>query len=193
MSPFSKSAQNEQRCRESLDRILLKDSEALAQLYDDTSGMLYGLALRIVNDSTDAEEVVLDVYQHIWKSAHTFDESRGSVWSWLVLLTRSRSIDRLRKAGTRRTREVAGIHPETPGSDNNPEIETIFQEERGIVRHALETLSSSEREAIELAFFKGLTHVEVAEALAEPLGTIKTRIRSGLRKLRDALAPVARQ
>jgi RNA polymerase sigma-70 factor (ECF subfamily) len=189
----SQSAQNERRCRERLDRIRSRDSDALAQLYDETSSLLFGLSLRILNDSADAEEVVLDVYQHIWKSADTFDETRGTVWGWLVMQTRSRAIDRLRQLGTRRTREV----PVSEGSESrsgfpDPEVATIFQEERTIVRRALDTLSSSEREAIELAFFRGLTHVEVAEALTEPLGTIKTRIRVGMRKLRDALAPVAR-
>jgi RNA polymerase sigma-70 factor (ECF subfamily) len=195
MPAFStQSAQTERRCRERLDRIRSQDSDALAQLYDETASLLYGLSLRILNDTADAEEVVLDVYQHVWKSAHTFDETRGTVWGWLVMQTRSRAIDRLRQLGTRRTREV----PVAEGFESrsrlpDPEVETMFQEERTIVRRALQTLSSDEREAIELAFFRGLTHVEVAEALSEPLGTIKTRIRVGMRKLRDALAPVARQ
>lgn len=193
-APSSHSAQNERRCRERLDRIRSRDSEALAQLYDETSSLLYGLSLRILNDSADAEEVVLDVYQHVWKSADTFDEARGTVWGWLVMQTRSRAIDRLRQLGTRRCREVAVTEGSQSRSDSpDPELQTLFQEERTIVRRALDTLSGDEREAIELAFFRGLTHVEVAEALSEPLGTIKTRIRVGMRKLRDALAPVARQ
>ncbi len=193
-APSSQSAQNERRCRERLGRIRLHDSDALAQLYDETSSLLYGLCLRILNDTADAEEVVLDVYQHVWKAADTFDETRGTVWGWLVMQTRSRAIDRLRQLGTRRSREVPVVEGAESRSDTpNPELETMFQEERTIVRRALDRLSGDEREAIELAFFKGLTHVEVAEALSEPLGTIKTRIRVGMRKLRDALAPVARQ
>jgi RNA polymerase sigma-70 factor, ECF subfamily len=191
--PFGRGAQPDWRWRGCLERIRMRDPEALAELYDDTSSLLYGLAMRILNDSADAEEIVLDVYQHVWKSAHTFDENRGAVWGWLAVLTRSRAIDRLRQAGARRRRELPVEHSyEKASGSPGPELESIQGEEHRIVRRALETLSSGEREAIELAYFSGLTHVEVAEALGEPLGTVKSRIRAGMRKLRDALAPVAR-
>ena len=191
-SPFGRGAEIEQRWRECLDRIEIKDSEALSQLYDETVRLLNGLAMRILNDSADAEEVVLDVYQHVWNSAHSFDETRGTVWSWLVVLTRSRAIDRLRRAGARRVREIPVEHsPDRSSNCPGPETESIYGEERRIVRRALEQLSEGEREAIELAFFRGLTHVEVADALGQPLGTIKTRIRMGMRRLREALAPLA--
>jgi RNA polymerase sigma-70 factor (ECF subfamily) len=192
--PLGRGAQSDWRWRGCLERIRTKDAQALAEFYDETSSLLYGLAMRILNDPADAEEVVLDVYQHVWKSAHAFDENRGSVWGWLAVLTRSRAIDRLRQAGVRRRRELPVEHGQDKASGSpGPELQSLHGEERRMVRRALETLSSGEREAIELAYFSGLTHVEVAEALGEPLGTVKTRIRAGLRKLRDALAPVARK
>lgn len=190
--PPSKVAQNEDRWRVHLDGIRLGNSESLARLYDETSAILYGLALRVLNDPADAEEVILDVYQQVWKSTHTFDASRGSVWGWLTVLTHSRAIDKLRRRGTRRTREVpleSGW--EAPSGSPTPDSQSIFAQERGLVRQALGTLAPEQREAIELAFFRGLTHAEVADALNTPLGTIKTRIRIGMRKLREALAPMA--
>jgi RNA polymerase sigma-70 factor (ECF subfamily) len=190
--PLPKVAQNEERWRAHLDGIRLGNSESLARLYDETCGILYGLALRVLNDPADAEEVILDVYQQVWKSTHTFDASRGSVWGWLTVLTRSRAIDKLRRRGARRTRELpleSGW--EAPCVSPMPDSESIFAQERKLVRQALGTLAPEQREAIELAFFRGLTHVEVADALNTPLGTIKTRIRIGMRKLREELAPAA--
>ncbi len=136
---------------------------------------------------------MLDVYQHVWNSAHTFDEARGTVWNWLIILTRSRAIDRLRRAGGRRARELPAAQDiEVASRDPGPEMESRFREERDIIRRALEVLSAAERKAIDLAFFGGLTHIEIAAALQEPLGTIKTRIRVGLRKLRNTLVAAAR-
>jgi len=189
-SPFSKVAEKEERWRGYLDGIRAGNPDSLAKLYDETSSLLYGLALRVLNDAPDAEEVVLDVYQQVWRSTHTFDPGRGTVWGWLTVLTRSRAIDRLRSMGSRRAREFpleAGF--ETRSSAPAPEVESIFAEERKLVRRALGMLAPEQREAIELAFFRGLTHVEVAEDMGAPLGTIKTRIRMGMRKMREVLAP----
>ncbi len=191
-SPFGRIAQHEERWRAHVDGICSGNADSLAQLYDETSGILYGLAVRVLSHPEDAEEVVLDVYQYVWRSPHTFDSGRGTVFGWLTVLTRSRAIDKLRRAGARRSRETpieAGW--ETASLDPQPESETILAQERKLVQRALATLAPDQREAIELAFFRGLTHVEVAEALGLPLGTIKTRIRIGMRKLRDVLAPAA--
>ena len=182
-------AKNELRWRTYVDGIRSGDSDSLSRLYDESVNILYGLAVRILNDPADAEEVVLDVYQQVWKSAQKFDASRGTVWGWLTMLTRSRSIDRLRCSGPRRTREFPiEENWEVPSGQAAPEEQTVMREEREMVRRALASLGSEQREAIELAFFRGLTHVEVAEALGEPLGTIKTRIRVGMRKMRDILS-----
>lgn len=190
-SSSNKLAQSDHRWREYVGGIRARNADALAQLYDETSTILYSFAVRMLNDAADAEEVVLDVYQQVWKSIETFDSSRGTVLAWLTVLTRSRAIDRLRRAGPRRARETSIEKVwERPSDAAAPEAVSMFQEERRLVRRALESLAPEQREAIELAFFRGLTHMEVAEALGAPLGTIKTRIRVGMRKLRDALAPL---
>jgi RNA polymerase sigma-70 factor, ECF subfamily len=178
----------EERWRGHMRGIGARNPESLAALYDETSRFLYGLALQILRDRADAEEVILDVYQHVWSHSHLYDETRGSVWNWLAVVTRNRSIDRLRQSNTRRSREA----PMDAGPEQGVAPENlILKEERQIVRRAMESLGADQREAIELAFFGGLTHVEVAEQLGAPLGTIKTRIRAGLRRLREALEPAA--
>jgi RNA polymerase sigma-70 factor (ECF subfamily) len=152
--------------------------------------LVYGIALRILNDTADAEEVTLDVYAQIWKSAATFDVQRGSVCSWMVTLVRSRAIDRMRSRHSRVRREEAAsieLRAASPG----PEEQTVFFEKTKRIQAALATLSREQRQAIELAFFSGLTHVEVATKVGEPLGTIKTRIRLGMMRLRDALGDFA--
>ena len=184
-------ARSENRCREYLFGIEARDPDALARLYDETSGMLFGIAVRLLDSGADAEEVVLDVYKQVWKSAGAFDDSRGNVLCWLSVLTRSRAIDRLRQTGSRAVRERPIEDLGQARSPNPaPEVESMLREERRIIRRALEELMPQQREAIELAFFQGLTHFEVAERLGAPLGTIKTRIRTGMRLLRESLAPL---
>jgi RNA polymerase sigma-70 factor (ECF subfamily) len=170
--------------------IRARNPESLASLYDETSRFLYGLALHILRDPADAEEVIMDVYQYLWNHSDVYDESRGNLWSWLAVVTRNRAIDRLRQSSSRRAREVPIQIEHHPREANEvPENLTIFREERRLVRDAMNTLTSEQRQAIELAFFRGLTHVEVAEHLGAPLGTIKTRIRVGLQRLREAMPP----
>jgi RNA polymerase sigma-70 factor, ECF subfamily len=170
--------------------IRARNPESLANLYDETSRFLYGLALHILRDAADAEEVTMDVYQYLWNHSAVYDESRGSLWSWLAVVTRNRAIDRLRQSSGRRAREVPIQLEHDPAEANAvPENLTLFQEERRLVRDAMDTLTCEQRQAIELAFFSGLTHVEVAEHLGAPLGTIKTRIRVGLQRLKQAMPP----
>lgn len=178
----------EARLRMRVESICAKDPDALAELYDETSKRLYSLAIGILNDPADAEEVVLDVYQYVWRSAQTFDGRRGTVWSWLTILTRSRAIDRLRAGRDLQVTAYGGFDIES--SSPGPEAQSIGHQQREILCSALRALSTGERTAIELAYLRGLTHVEIAEQLGEPLGTIKTRIRSGMRKLRDAVEPI---
>jgi RNA polymerase sigma-70 factor (ECF subfamily) len=167
-----------------------RNAESLAALYDETSRFLYGLALHILRDQADAEEVIMDVYQYLWNHSDVYDESRGSLWNWLAVVTRNRAIDRLRQASGRRAHEVPIPVGHDPGEvDQVPEHLSICKQERKLVRHAMDKLSKEQRQAIELAFFRGLTHVEVAERLGTPLGTIKTRIRVGLQKLRETMPP----
>jgi RNA polymerase sigma-70 factor (ECF subfamily) len=182
----SRLAASELRWRALMQGIRTRDAESLAHLYDETSRFLFGLALQILRDTADAEEVILDVYEHVWNRPELYDETRGNVWNWLAVVTRHRAIDRLRQANTRRSHE-APIDPEQERPV--PAEDIVLKEERDIVRRAMASLKPDQREAIELAFFGGLTHVEVAERVGAPLGTIKTRIRAGLRKLKEAMSP----
>ena len=163
--------------------------EALSKLYDETSGVVYSLALRILRKPEDAEEVVLDAYSRAWKLAKGFDPSRGSVITWLVIMTRSISIDRIRSGATRaeRTESLDEPYNQTPSGDADPELEALFGEQRQRVRAALDRLPVEQRETIELAFFGGYSHSELAEKLGVPLGTVKTRVRLGLTRLRTYL------
>lgn len=178
----------EPRWRALLERIRARDADALQTLYDETSRALYSLAYRVLSAREDAEEVIVDVYQQVWSSADRYDPKRGNVLSWLVVMTRNRAIDRVRQSNVRRSREIHIEEPVDRASESPaPETQTILEQQRVVVRRAMATLSKEQREAIELAFFSGLSHSEVAEALGQPLGTVKTRIRVGMQKLRQAL------
>jgi RNA polymerase sigma-70 factor, ECF subfamily len=182
-------AEREQRWREYLAGIAGGKSEPLARLYDETAAMLYGLALQILGNPADADEVVVDVFEQIWRTAKTFDPARGSVWRWLTVLTRSRAVDRLRVTKLKQQREQPGaLGDETLLSEEpSPHEASILREQQLLIRQALSALPAEQRRCIELAYFSELTHVEIAAALRVPLGTIKTRIRVGMEKLRSAL------
>lgn len=164
------------------------DEEALGRLYDATRRKVYGLVLRIVREPEAAEEVVLEVYTQVWRRAATYDPDRGSVAGWLLTLARTRAIDALRARARQTDRSVslrnAGEVPD-PGPD--PEEASVGAERAGRVRRAVCLLPREQRQAIEVAYFGGLSHTEVAETLGMPLGTVKTRIRTGLSALRRAL------
>lgn len=175
------------------------DERALAALYDRHAPALLGLVMRIVRDRADAESVLMKVFLQVWRSAGTFDAERGSVVGWLATIARSRALDQVRSSVRRERREPMQVDRETPlvlvdtSAAGDPGAAVEAQETRQAVERALESLQPGQRMAIELAFFEGLTHVEVAERLAEPLGTVKTRIRLGMIKLRELLAPLARE
>jgi RNA polymerase sigma-70 factor (ECF subfamily) len=167
------------------------DQDALARFYDATSAAVYGLALRILRNPAEAEEVALDVFLQVWRDAARYDAGRGSALSWLLVLTRSRAIDRLRARGPARRVETAFEAAQEPADDAQGPGEASWIAQQGaIVRRALRELPSEQRLALELAYFGGLTHAEIAERLSLPIGTAKTRIRLGLLKLREALAPL---
>ncbi len=164
------------------------DQGALAALYDETSRLVYATAVRILTDPADADEVTLDVYSQVWRGAAGYTERRGSVVAWLVMLARSRAIDRVRTRSTRsRREEPLANQVEVCSSEPGPEQEMEAGRQRRRVRAALETLPREQREALELGFFSGLTHTELAVRLDQPLGTVKTRIRQGMIKLREIL------
>jgi RNA polymerase sigma-70 factor (ECF subfamily) len=174
---------------EAIRRVARGDADALAFLYDRHSRIIYSLAFRIVGDPPEAEEIVQDVFAQAWRQAERYDTSRGVVVAWLLMITRSRAIDRVR---SRR-----GLPPLAPDGEKGlaamadpaegPELQTLSAEQVRRLKHALDTLPLQQRTTIQLAFYEGLTHVEIAERLEEPLGTVKTRIRLGLLKLRSVV------
>jgi RNA polymerase sigma-70 factor (ECF subfamily) len=171
-------------------RVAAQDAQALAELYDLTAKPLFSLALRILGDVSEAEEVIQDVFVQIWKNASSFDPLLGPAFYWALSITRHRAIDRLR-ARQRRARLIENL--EEDAAANVPTIAASDQgalaaEDTAAVRLGLGGLPAEQRRVIELAFFSGLTHQQIAEALNEPLGTIKARIRRGLLKLRESLS-----
>ncbi len=178
--------------REMIERIGRGDQSAFSALYDRLSRPLYSLALRMLGDAGDAQDALQDVFLQIWSRAATYNPEQSTVFSWTVLLTRSRVIDRLR-ARKRRLRVVASATGDedadvADASTMESAADTADKnDEAARVRSVLNNLPSEQREAIELAFFGHLTHHEIAARLGEPLGTIKARIRRGLLKLRERL------
>jgi RNA polymerase sigma-70 factor (ECF subfamily) len=179
---------------EMIARIGRGDQSAFDALYDRLSGPLYSLALRMLGNAADAQEALQDVFLQIWSRARTYDPQQSSVFSWTVLLTRSRVIDRLRARGRRLRVLVPSTDVEEDSTEaadastaENVADTTDKNEEAARVRSILNNLPSEQREAIELAFFTDLTHHEIAARLGQPLGTVKARIRRGLLKLRERL------
>jgi RNA polymerase sigma-70 factor (ECF subfamily) len=172
-----------------VEQMAMGRQEALARLYDETSPMLNGLLLRILERPEDAEEVLLDVYMKAWKYAARYSDQRGSVQAWLMIMARNAAIDRIRqkRAQPKTTPFELESTPEPESGDASPEEQTVERERRRKVQIVLRELPPEQREAVELAFFGGLTHAELAERLREPLGTIKSRIRMGLIRLRGLI------
>lgn len=174
-----------------IQRTATGDQHAIAEFYDATSHLVLGLALRILGDHSAAEDVVVETYAQAWRQAKHYDPTRGTACAWLLTLTRSRAIDVLR--ARKRDREsdpletAADVESSTPG----PEAAAADAERHHFVRHALSALNAEQREAIELAYFAGLSHTEIAARLEQPLGTIKTRIRLGMLRLREVLGHLA--
>ena len=172
------------------------DERAASVLYDRHSAVMFGLALRMVGEVADAEEVVLDAFSQAWRDATRYDTSRGSVVGWLTTITRTRALDLIRARGRRaRMNDSATTQLDEPVAMGegfrSPDAMVDDADRAAAVTSALGELPEAQRRAIELAFFEGLTHPEVAERLREPLGTVKTRIRLGMQKLRDMLAGMA--
>lgn len=163
------------------------DQQAFAALYDATSARVHGLVLRVVRDPAQAEEVTQEVFLQVWRTAARYDESKGSAMSWLMTLAHRRAVDRVRAAEAV-SRQDTSYHQNTQvvPHDSTAEAAEASMEARR-VRAALQELTPVQREALELAYFGGYTHTEVASQLDLPVGTAKTRIRDGLIRLRDAM------
>ncbi|MCH7750133.1 MAG: sigma-70 family RNA polymerase sigma factor [Acidobacteria bacterium] len=176
--------------REMVQRMAEGDPEALAAVYDRHIRSVFGLAMRVLQDQGDAEDVVQEVFSQAWTQAKRYDATRGSVASWLLMMSRSRAIDRLRSR--RATPDSAPIpHDaavvELPDPARDAEHGVLTVESAARLRVALTSLPLTQRVAIELAYFEGLTQTQIVERLERPLGTVKTMIRTGLLQLREAL------
>lgn len=174
-----------------LSRVASGDATALEALYDRHSPTLYGLLLRILAVPEDAQEVLQEVYLQIWNRASMFDGTRGSEIAWMISIARSRGIDRLRSRRLRGERETdAGreisIRPANVDTKTSME-NAIASQESQAVRSALSELPAAQRIALELAYFEGLSQSEISARLSEPLGTVKTRMQLGMKKLRERL------
>ena len=179
------------------DRALLRavaarDKDALRQLYTRHSGVLFSLAFKILSDRSEAEDVLQDAFIQIWKTAASFDDGRGKPLGWFIVLTRSRAIDRLRSRNTR-TRLSESVANDVSESvrATTPADEAVASEAQRAVRSALNALPVEQRTPIEMAYFGGLTQFEIAQKLSQPLGTVKTRMRAGMMRLREQLGGTA--
>lgn len=164
-------------------RIRAGDQQAMSELYDRYAKVVYAVALRVLQDAAAAEDVLQDVFLQLWRNPDAFDASRGSLAAWLSVISRHRSIDRLRKRRPETDIEDCVI---ASGPDLRDETERTLVIEK--VRVVMAEMNPDQRKVLELAFFQGLTHTEIAEKIGEPLGTVKTRIRSGLQQLRAKFA-----
>jgi RNA polymerase sigma-70 factor, ECF subfamily len=162
--------------------------EDLAALYDAHAAAVYALALRITRDAADAEDVTQEVFLQAWRSEERFDAARGSRAAWLLVMARSRSLDRLR---SRRRRPADAVEPARldaiPNAAAGVDVIAATQQEASRAYEAMTVLPAEQREAIELAYFEGCSHTEIAARTGQPLGTVKTRIRSAMQQLRAAL------
>lgn len=176
-----------------LRRAAKGDQPAFAELYDRTTDLLYSLAFRMLHSEGDAEEVLMDVYLKAWQNASSFDDSRGSVLAWLVTMTRTTAIDRIRyrRVAGRTTEPLPEGFSRQLATTETPEQTTLLHEAQATVLAALAQLPPEQQAALELAFFSGLSHAEVAARLGLPLGTLKSRIRLGLQRLKLLLGPDA--
>jgi RNA polymerase sigma-70 factor (ECF subfamily) len=171
-----------------MERLAQGDPEALGDLYDRHARPVYALALRILQDPADAEDIVQEVFAQAWTQARRYDVTRGAVSAWLLTLARSRAIDRLRARRARPDRAGIDLSPaDIVDPVARPDTQLLSSEQVRVVRAALAELPRLQRVALELAYYEGLTHSEIAEQLEQPLGTVKTRIRQALLKLRDAM------
>jgi RNA polymerase sigma-70 factor (ECF subfamily) len=168
-----------------IERIVARDEHAVAELYDRHCRLLLGLILRILRDRSEAEEVLQEVFVLVWTRAETYNVSLGPPAAWLVRIARNRAIDRLR-ANAVRLRAVESV-PQ-PEAIETPEAKAGISEQQRAVARALDTLPSDQRVLIEQAYFLGLTQSELAERFKLPLGTVKTRIRTGMLALRTQLS-----
>ena len=171
-----------------IEQVSKGDKGAFKEIYSRFSQVTYNLALRMLRDKGDAEEVVQEIFLQIWNKANSYDPERGAVSTWVLSIARSRSIDKLRSVGYRNKNIEIDEEKVNSNVDLSRNIEDR-DESKNVIKQALESLPEKQRVAIELVYFGGLTHIEAADKLNEPVGTIKTRIRLGVMKLKDKIMP----
>jgi RNA polymerase sigma-70 factor (ECF subfamily) len=179
--------------RDLMRRVCAGDVAALLMLYDRYAKLVSALANRIVRNPADSEDVVQETFLQAWQQARRFDSGRGSVEAWLLTIARTRALDRVRRTAVRTRHEDAltRLARRRPAAAWVPDRDSIRAEKGRELRRGLAALPAHERIAVELSFYQGLTHVEIADVLSQPLGTIKTRIRLGIQKMRDGMQPAA--
>jgi RNA polymerase sigma-70 factor (ECF subfamily) len=167
-----------------LERVVQKDEAALSALYDRYSGLVYSEAKRILRDTGAAEEILQDLFYQVWRTAEKFDAARGSLAGWLVVAARNRAISKLRrKSGKTEELNENGVRLRTSLESSTTQHLLLDK-----VRAVMGSLPEGQREALEYAYFEGMTHIEIAEKTGQPLGTIKTRIRSAMETLKKVLS-----
>jgi len=171
-----------------LERVATGDTAALGDLYDAHARSVYSLALRILGDPSEAEDVVQDVFTQAWRQAARYDSRRATVTGWLLMMARSRSLDRLRARQARPDKTIATPLPDLASGDPGQEAEALGAEDVERLRAALKRLGDAARTPIELAYYEGLSQSAIAERLGQPLGTVKTRMRTALAQLREWLS-----
>ena len=172
---------------ELLKAVAARNEAALGQIYDRYRVILFGVLLRILNDRAEAEDVLQETFLQVWRRAADFDEKRGRPFTWLVTLARSRGIDRLRTLASRARVAQAGAK-ENPEEFSDAATDVVRSEQRGVVNKALDQLPEEQKRPLMLAYFDGLTQSEIAAHLGAPLGTVKTRMRAGMMKMRELLS-----
>ncbi|HEX4311816.1 MAG TPA: sigma-70 family RNA polymerase sigma factor [Acidobacteriaceae bacterium] len=169
-----------------VERIMAADEAALAALYDRYAGMLYAMLVRILKDTSAAEEVLQDLFLQLWRGAARFDASRGSLPGWLLVIGRNRALSRLRGKDRREIQDdPEGFSIEAVPSPGNLENEAARAQLMEKLRGAMASLPSEQREAVELAYFEGMTQTEIAERTGSPLGTVKSRVRAAMQTLKQ--------
>ena len=168
-----------------------QDRDAFSQLYDRFSSLVFTLAMRMLRARSDAEDLLQEVFVQVWRQAQSYSVQRGSPEAWIINIARSRAIDKIRSIRRMEKSFVLTDDPARAESSDNVESSAADSEARMAMNSALANLPDTQRKVLELAYFDGLTQTEIANRLAEPLGTVKTRMRSGIQRLRDMLGTQA--
>ncbi len=192
----SDSNQREVSDEELMQRLFTCDRDAFEKIYDRYGDLVYSTALRVLRDPHLAQDISQEIFIRLWRKPESYVVERGRFLTWLISVTRNRAVDEVRARGRRQRHETASPEEqerELPADTaNDPALNAQLAEQRRIVRAALAEIPPEQRQVIELAFFGGFTQQEIADMLTQPLGTVKTRIRLGMQKLRAALAPETR-